>query len=95
MEQPLIDALRFADLSPLIDAERYIDKINAKLGFPLLIGRGCVFDCAYCGGSRHAFRLHSGRCKPVLDSSHPRRPAVAESPNHPPCSISVTKTILP
>lgn len=68
MEQPLFDALCFADLSPLIDAERYIDKINAKLGFPLLIGRGCVFDCAYCGGSRHAFRLHSGRCKPVARS---------------------------
>jgi hypothetical protein len=68
MEQPLFDALRFADLSPLIDANRYIDKINAKLGFPLLIGRGCVFDCAYCGGSRRAFRLHSGRCKPVARS---------------------------
>ena len=68
MEQPLFDSLAFADCSCLVDAERYFDTINTKLGFPLLLGRGCVFDCEYCGGSRHAFRLHSGRSKPVTRS---------------------------
>jgi hypothetical protein len=68
MEQPLFDSLRFADSSCLVDAQRYFAKANAKLGFPLLLGRGCVFDCEYCGGSRHAFHLHSGRSKPVTRS---------------------------
>ncbi len=68
MEQPFFDSLAFADCSCLLDAKRYFEKINTKLGFPLLLGRGCVFDCEYCGGSRHAFRLHSGRGKPVTRS---------------------------
>jgi len=68
MEQPLFDSLAFADCSCLVDAPRYFEKINTKLGFPVLLGRGCVFDCEYCGGSRHAFRLHSGRSKPVTRS---------------------------
>jgi len=63
-----LDQLTFGDCSYLIDAELYIQKINAHLGFPLLMGRGCAFDCAYCGGSRHAFRLHSGRTRPVTRS---------------------------
>jgi len=65
MEQPLLDSLSFAGLHFLIDADRYLEKINAKLGFPVFLGRGCIFDCDYCGGSRQAFRLHSGRHKPV------------------------------
>ena len=68
MEQPLFDSLAFADCSCLVDAPRYFEKIKTKLGFPVLLGRGCVFDCEYCGGSRHAFRLHSGRSTPVTRS---------------------------
>jgi hypothetical protein len=66
--QPLLDSISFAGLHFLIDADRYLEKINTKLGFPVFLGRGCVFDCAYCGGSRHAFRLHSGRYAPVTRS---------------------------
>lgn len=66
IDPPTLEGVCFTDLSPLIDAERYLAKINGKLGFPLMLGRGCVFDCAYCGGSRHAFRLHSGRQQPVV-----------------------------
>jgi hypothetical protein len=68
MDGALLDQLCFTDLSVLDDGPRYLDKITAKLGFPLLLGRGCVFDCSYCGGSRHAFRLHSGRQRPVTRS---------------------------
>ncbi len=68
IDQPTLEGICFTDLSPLIDAECYVEKINSKLGFPLMLGRGCVFDCAYCGGSRHAFRLHSGRQQPVVRS---------------------------
>ena len=66
IDQPLFDRLAFADGAGLVDADLYFEKIAAKLGFPLLIGRGCVFDCEYCGGSRHAFRLHSGRTRPIV-----------------------------
>lgn len=68
IDQATLEGISFTDLSPLIDADRYVEKINGKLGFPLMLGRGCVFDCDYCGGSRHAFRLHSGRHKPVVRS---------------------------
>ena len=62
---PLLASLSFAGLEYLIDADRYVEKIDAKLGFPLFLGRGCVFDCRYCGGSRHAFKRHSQRSQPV------------------------------
>jgi hypothetical protein len=64
-DRPLLSSLSFAGLEYLIDAERYVEKIEAKLGFPLFLGRGCVFDCRYCGGSRHAFKRHSQRSQPV------------------------------
>lgn len=66
IDQPLFDRLAFADCASLVDADRYFEMISTKLGFPLLLGRGCVFDCEYCGGSRHAFRLHSGRNRPIV-----------------------------
>ncbi len=68
MEQPLLDTLSFSGLRFLIDADRYLEKINTKLGFPIFLGRGCIFNCEYCGGSRAAFRLHSDRQRPVTRS---------------------------
>lgn len=68
MTPQLLDSLCFSGIRFLVDAERYFEKINTKLGFPVLLGRGCVFDCQYCGGSRSAFRLHSGRHLPVTRS---------------------------
>ncbi|MBM9536006.1 hypothetical protein [Desulfobulbus alkaliphilus] len=62
---PLLTSLSFAGLEYLIDADRYVEKIETKLGFPVFLGRGCVFDCRYCGGSRHAFKRHSQRFHPV------------------------------
>jgi hypothetical protein len=66
--QPLLDTLSFARLDLLVDADRYLEKLAGRLGFPVFLGRGCVFDCDYCGGSRHAFRRHSGRHQPVVRS---------------------------
>ena len=68
IEQPQLDTLSFAGLRFLIDADLYLAKCEAKLGFPLFLGRGCVFDCEYCGGSRHAFAGHSGRRLPAVRS---------------------------
>ena len=55
-----LNAISYAKLQYLIDKERYINKIDTA-GFPIFIGRGCVFDCFFCGGSKKAFRVHSNR----------------------------------
>ena len=67
-DRALLDTVSFAGLNYLIDADRYVEKIEAKLGFPVFLGRGCVFDCRYCGGSRSAFQRHSHRHAPVTRS---------------------------
>ena len=67
-DQKTLSYISFSDLTYLYDYELYIDAINKKLGFPVFIGRGCVHDCDYCGGSCSAFRLHSMRNQPVTRS---------------------------
>jgi hypothetical protein len=64
----ILSSISFSTLTYLFDHESYIKALEEKLGFPLFIGRGCVFDCDYCGGSRESFRLHSARVKPVTRS---------------------------
>lgn len=68
IDKTLLDHLSFAGLDSLVDAPLYLEKIKAKLGFPVFIGRGCVFNCEYCGGSRYAFTSHSNRSKAVARS---------------------------
>jgi hypothetical protein len=68
IDDETISSLSFCTLPYLSDHGLYVRNIEEKLGFPLLIGRGCPFDCDYCGGGRQAFRLHSGRAKPVIRS---------------------------
>lgn len=68
IDQATLDNLSFARTSFLINSELYFTRINTILGFPLFIGRGCAFDCAYCGGSRQAFSIHSNRRYPVARS---------------------------
>ena len=67
-DQNTLSDISFSELSYLCDYELYLDAINKKLGFPVFIGRGCVHDCDYCGGSCSAFRLHSMRSRPVTRS---------------------------
>ena len=68
IDEEALSRLSFSKLTYLRDHELYIRAVEEKLGFPILIGRGCPFNCTYCGGSRDAFRLHSGRKKPVTRS---------------------------
>lgn len=68
IDQQLLDTISFARIDLLHDANRYLTKINTILGFPLFIGRGCAFNCDYCGGSRQAFTIHSHRNHPVSRS---------------------------
>ncbi len=68
IDEETISRISFSTLTYLFDHELYIKALEEKLGFPLFIGRGCVFSCDYCGGSRESFRLHSARAKPVTRS---------------------------
>lgn len=68
IDKDTISSLSFSKLEYLYDHELYIDAIEKKFGFPIFIGRGCVFDCQYCGGSGSAFSLHSNRTRPVMRS---------------------------
>ena len=66
VDEETLSQLSFSELTYLYDFELYIKAIEEKLGFPIFTGRGCEFNCAYCGGSRRSFTLHSERGKPVL-----------------------------
>jgi radical SAM superfamily enzyme YgiQ (UPF0313 family) len=68
IDEETASRISFSTLTYLFDHELYIKALEEKLGFPLFIGRGCVFGCDYCGGSRESFRLHSARVKPVTRS---------------------------
>jgi hypothetical protein len=63
-----LSRISFSDLTCLYDRDLYLKAIDKKLGFPVFIGRGCTFNCDYCGGSRGSFRLHSDRIKPAVRS---------------------------
>ncbi len=68
IDQKTLDGLSFAKLEYLVDYDLYLEKVESKLGFPIFIGRGCVYNCDYCGGSCRAFGRHSGRRHPVARS---------------------------
>lgn len=61
-----LSRISFSDLTCLYDYDLYLEAIGEKLGFPVFIGRGCTFNCDYCGGSRGSFRLHSSRIKSAV-----------------------------
>ena len=63
-----LSRISFSDLTCLYDYDLYMEAIDKKLGFPVFIGRGCTFNCDYCGGSRSSFRLHSSRIKSAVRS---------------------------
>jgi len=68
IDQETLSEISFCEMTHLYDYGLYIKAIEEKLGFPLFIGRGCTFNCRYCGGSAMSYRLHSGRKEPVVRS---------------------------
>ncbi|MBE0425542.1 MAG: hypothetical protein IBX72_02705 [Nitrospirae bacterium] len=68
IDRKTLSNISFCDLTFLYDYDLYIKSVENRMGFPVFIGRGCIFSCRYCGGSRKAFRLHSGRAKPIARS---------------------------
>lgn len=67
VDSATLNQLSYTKLSYLLDAQDYLRWLNQPwhLGFPLFIGRGCPYNCLYCGGSRRAFAAHSRRRVPV------------------------------
>jgi len=61
VDKKTLNSISFTKLGFLIDHEEYITQVNNVLGFPIFIGRGCIYDCLHCGGSRKAFQAHSDR----------------------------------
>lgn len=68
IDQKTLDDFSFVRLEYLVDYDLYLKKVATKLGFPIFIGRGCIYNCDYCGGSCRAFERHSGRSRPVARS---------------------------
>ncbi len=68
IDHKTISSISFCKLTFLYNHELYIKAVESKLGFPIFVGRGCAFNCHYCGGSSESFKLHSGRTRPVLRS---------------------------
>jgi hypothetical protein len=66
IDEDTLSQIAFSELTYLHDYELYIKAIEEKLGFPIFVGRGCEFNCVYCGGSRRSFTLHSERINPVV-----------------------------
>ncbi len=60
-DRELLESITFSRLDYLVDYQLYLKRVDEFLGFPIMVGRGCIFDCEYCGGSKSAYLKHSGR----------------------------------
>ncbi len=60
-DRELLESMTFARLDFLVDYPLYLKRVDEFLGFPIMVGRGCIFDCEYCGGSKSAYLKHSAR----------------------------------
>ena len=65
-----LDELNFTNLSLLNNAEQYVECSRRIMGIPfnLSIGRGCPFNCPFCGGGQRAQQRLAGRNDVILRS---------------------------
>lgn len=65
-----LDNLNFTNVSLLNNAKQYIKYSRNIMGIPfnLPVGRGCPFNCPFCGGGQRAQQNLSGRNKVILRS---------------------------
>ncbi len=63
-----LDTLNFSNLSSLLNAKKYVEYSRKIMGisYNLPIGRGCPYNCPYCGGGQRAQQRNSGRNKVLL-----------------------------
>jgi len=65
-----LDNLNFTNTSLLKNAKQYFECSRKIMGisFNVPIGRGCPFNCPYCGGGQRALQRIAGRNKVILRS---------------------------
>ncbi|MFX0029027.1 MAG: cobalamin-dependent protein [Candidatus Hermodarchaeota archaeon] len=65
-----LDNLNFTNFSLLQNAQQYIEDSNKIMGISinLPIGRGCPFNCPFCGGGQRALQRLTGRDEVILRS---------------------------
>ena len=65
-----LDELNFTNLSLLNNANQYIECSRRIMGIPfnLPIGRGCPYNCPFCGGGQRAQQRFAGRNEVILRS---------------------------
>lgn len=65
-----IDNLNFTNTSLLKNAQQYFEKSRKIMGisFNVPIGRGCPFNCPFCGGGQRALQRLAGRNEVILRS---------------------------
>ena len=65
-----LDDLNFTNVSLLKNAKHYFEDSSKIMGISvnLPIGRGCPFNCPFCGGGQRALQHLSGRNKVILRS---------------------------
>ena len=65
-----LDNLNFTNVSLLKNAKHYFEDCSKVMGISvnLPIGRGCPFNCPFCGGGQRALQNLSGRDKVILRS---------------------------
>jgi radical SAM superfamily enzyme YgiQ (UPF0313 family) len=65
-----LDDLDFTNVSLLENAKQYFECSRRLMGisFNAPIGRGCPFNCPYCGGGQRAQQYNTGRNKVILRS---------------------------
>ncbi len=65
-----LDDLNFTNVSLLKNAKQYFECSRQMMGisFNLPVGRGCPFNCPYCGGGQRAQECISGRKEVILRS---------------------------
>lgn len=63
-----LDNLNFTNVSLLKNAQHYFECSRKMMGisFNLPVGRGCPFNCPYCGGGQRAQERSAGRTKVIL-----------------------------
>jgi len=64
-DKEFLNNIVFTRVDYLIDEKLYKERYAP---FMLFMGRGCIYDCSYCGGSRKSFLKHDRRSGPVYRS---------------------------